>query len=80
MISLSARVSNPTFKQWKMINVIMLDHIRDSDGWSLHGYDGISELTSKLFGFRVIRNAKSTVEFIFDKDEDYVYFKLRWFR
>lgn len=79
MIELCAAIHNPTFTQWKIVNDIIFPHIKDTEEWRTNGYEGIGSMTPELFGFRIIRNSKSNVEFIFDKDEDYVYFKLKWF-
>ena len=78
MITLNARVGNPTFKQWKKVNDIIWPQIKDTEEWRNNGYEGLSEMTAKLFGFRTVRDSKTNVEYIFDNDEDYVYFKLKW--
>jgi hypothetical protein len=77
MIKLCATVGHPTFPQWKMVNDIIWPQIKDTEEWNDNGFEGIALITPELFGFRIIRNSKSTVEFIFDSDEDYVYFKLK---
>lgn len=79
MIILSAHTANDTaFLQWAMVNRIILPHVRHTDEWKARGYDGINPVTQALFGFSTRRNSKSYVEFVFDTDEDYVYFKLKW--
>ena len=79
MITLSAHIDDPMFPQWVMVDDIIWSHIRHTNEWKTRGFEGISQLTQELFGFRTIRNSKSCVEYIFDTDEDYVYFKLKWY-
>jgi len=79
MITMTAHINDPAFSQWAKVNNIIWPHIRYTDEWKTRGFDGISHVTQELFGFRVERNSKSCVEYIFDTDEDYVYFKLKWF-
>ena len=71
-------MNDPTFFEWKKVNDIIWPHIKDTDEWKLKGYEGLNPITHELYGFRVVRNNKSNIEFIFSKDEDYVYFKLKW--
>lgn len=79
MITMSAYMDDPTFSQWAKVNDIIWPHIKDTREWRERGFGGISHLTQELFGFRVERNSKSYVEYIFDSEEDYVWFKLKWF-
>ena len=79
MIRLNSLISDPTYFEWKKVNDIIWPQLKDTEEWRRGGFEGLNSITPDLFGFSVIRNAKSNVEFIFDEDQDYVYFKLRWF-
>ena len=60
------------------VNDIIWPQIKDTNEWKKGGFEGLNSITPELFGFRVVRNTEYDIEFIFD-EEDYVYFKLRWF-
>ena len=79
MIKLCARYGCPTFSEWKRIWDIVWLHINDTAEWKNGGFEGLNSITTDLFRFKVMRNIEDDVEFIFDEDQDYVYFKLRWF-
>lgn len=77
-VVISARTDNPTLPKWGKINDIIFPIIRKRIEWGKYGYDGISLITRELFNFDTRRGASTYVEFIFDTEQDYVLFLLKW--
>jgi hypothetical protein len=74
MIVLSSRFTEPTFPQWKQVNQLVRPHMV-----GMGGYEGMSKESKEKFNFTITREgAFNSVQFIFETEEDYLMFLLRF--
>jgi hypothetical protein len=78
MITFNALVTDPTFKNWAVVNKILMRHMMGHEDWRTGGYLGMAKVVKEKFNITITRTNNTHVEFTFDTEQDYVIFLLRW--